>query len=255
MPGRSVPVSLTQTSLFSKICWQISAFYGHMPKKPKGQFSCGCSWGAHGVSQMLWREHQALHLHLCDPWQAAASHPTLLCPYSQHTHSPSSSHSNPNLIVWMFPTTLMWLSECSSSALSALEVTGDKAAATAKDQALVQPQCHPPFLSPWPWRQPKGQSPGSSLLGSPSNLPLSSSAPIYCICKAFLCGHQLGRGRGEQGGHTRQEKRDGTKNLEPPRARVCGQEELQNAGRKWPLNSCAGAAGRGRLSAAAHGEI
>lgn len=231
MPGPSVSVFFTLTPFFSKICWQISALYEHITKKSKGQFSCGCFWGTQGESQMLWREYQALHLHLCDllPGDRQLP-PTPHCsPLSPSTHMPFQFPQQPKC-------------DRSSSALSALEVTGDKAPATAKDEALLQllPQRCPLFLSPWPQRQPKWQNPGSSLLDSPSSLSLSSSALIYCICKAFLRGflHQLGRGRGERGGEGRQDKRVAIK--------------VENLGKPWE-QGCVGKRGCKMQGSSGHG--
>lgn len=130
-------------------------------------------------------------------------------PPPPHLHcsplSPTHMHALPTPT-----TTLMWSFECSSSALSALKVTGNKAPATTKDQALLPlwPHRHPPLLSPRPPRQPKWQGPGSSLFASPSNLPLSSSSLIYFNLLCFppwlfsisrRRGEERKEGRGKKG--------------------------------------------------------
>lgn len=224
---------------------------GISPKSPNDNFCLllGCSGGVtdtvEGIPSTapspLWSPSMWQALHIALPLLPA------------HIPPPFRSHNNPNLIVWVFPTTtLMWLSECSSSARSALEVTGDKAPATAKGQALLQlqPQHHPPFLFPWLWKQPKWQSPGCST----PPLPFFLCSHLLHL-QGFPPWHQLGRRIGEQVGEGRQDNRDAIKveNLGKPWEQECvGKGGCKMQGRQWPLN---GSCRERRSQLAAHGEI
>lgn len=76
---------------------------------------------------------------------------------------------------------LRWPSGCSPSGLSALKVTGDKAPATTKDQALLQlcPHLTLPFSPHGPQGSQSDRAPGAHSSLSPSTSPFLSFSLIY----------------------------------------------------------------------------